>query len=663
MANELFAAAALLWCTGALIALIGRPLAVGRMVVALGCVVGIVAAIVALPNATPSVTLPFLRIANNTTHFHLAPEAIWLMGFGLAPAALVAWIGSPTARDRSSSHRSWLFGLSVSLLGALGVFGVQDGAQFLIAWELMSLGGAVLVLAERFAARPGERTLFMLGLLEVGAVALLAAILALGVGGGSLGFVGFSAAASHLPGFVGVIVGLLLIVGFGAKLGLLPFYEWFPAAYGTGSGATGAIMSGVILNAAYFGLARGMLTWVPPAFDQGFGIMLCTVGVISAILTTLYAFQQDEWRALLSFSSAENASIAVIALGASLLFRAGHEPMLAGLAFTVSLLHLAGHALAKGCLFLTADGIFSAAGSYAIMQRGLLRSNRLMFGVGALFAAMSLAAMPPQAGFVSEWFMFQTVFQGFHLPTLAGRLTLVLSGAGLALTAALAFATFVKLFGLGLQGRTRQAPVRIDARYSAAVGLLGAGVLALAVGMPIWLRALGQANIAKFGVDAPAKMTTGWLLVPLTDTFAFISPSKLIIVMPLLALLPIGLILAARRFPIRHAPVWYGGSPQDVERAATTALAFSNSLRTVYSFVYRPRAETDHDTKVSAYFVERLKFHQNVAPIFSPYLFSPIIRFVMGLSRRVRRLQSGHLNLYLAIIGLLLVAIFVISLF
>lgn len=663
MENDLLAATALLWCAGALIALIGRPLPAGRLAVALGCLVGIVAAVTSLPHATSPVTLPFLRIANDTTHFHLAPDALWLMGFGLAPAALAAWLGSPTTRDQSPGQRSWLFGLSVSLLGALGVFGVQDGAQFLIAWELMSLGGAVLILAERLAPRPGERALFMLGLLEVGAVALLAAILALGVAGGNLGFAEFTAASAHLPGVVGAIVGLLLVIGFGAKLGLLPFYEWFPGAYGTGSGATGAIMSGIILNAAYFGLARGMLAWVSPAFDQGFGILLCAVGVISAILTTLYAFQQDEWRALLSFSSAENASIAVIALGASLLFRAGHEPLLAGLAFTVSLLHLAGHALAKGCLFLTADGIFSASGSYAIVQRGILRSNRLMFGAGALFAAMSLAAMPPQAGFVSEWFMFQTVFQSFHLPTLAGRLTLVLSGAGLALIAAIAFATFVKLFGIGLQGRSRGVPVTIAARYNAAVAILGLAVLALAVGMPVWLRALDQVDIARFGADAAAKMTAGWILVPLTDTFAFISPSKLIIVMPLLALFPIGLILASRRLPARRVPVWYGGSPQNTERAATTALAFSNSLRTFYSFVYRPSTETSRDTRVSSYFVSRLRFDHTVAPIFGPYLFAPVTRFVMGMARRVRGLQSGHLNLYLAIIGMLLIVILVISLF
>ena len=44
--------------------------------------------------------------------------------------------------------------------------------------------------------------------------------------------------------------------------------------------------------------------------------------------------------------------------------------------------------------------------------------------------------MPPQAGFVSEWYVFETVFQGFRLDTLPSRLVMALAGAGLALTVA-----------------------------------------------------------------------------------------------------------------------------------------------------------------------------------------------------------------------------------
>ena len=61
-------------------------------------------------------------------------------------------------------------------------------------------------------------------------------------------------------------------------------------------------------------------------------------------------------------------------------------------------------------------------------------------------------------------------------------------------------------------------------------------------------------------------MRDGWLLVPLTSKFAFISPSKLVIVMPLLAILPVALLLLTSRRGIRAAAVWYGGC----ERGAAT---------------------------------------------------------------------------------------------
>lgn len=657
MVDALIAAACLLWCTTAVAALAGRFLDAARIVTSLGCLLGVIAALIAPASGTGTVTLPFLRIADTGAAFRLPPDALWLMGFGLAPAGIVALLGTP-AKGR---NRLWLFGLAMSLLGALGVFGIDTGPQFLVAWEVMSLGGAALILGDGLGPQRGTQALFMLGLLEVGAVALLVAMLTLATTAETFGFAGITAATQATPLLPAAIAGVLLVVGFGAKLGLLPFYEWFPGAYGTGSGASGAIMSGIVLNAAFFGLARGLLDWLPHRLDTGFGIFLCAVGVISGILTALYAFQQEDWRSLLSLSSAENASVAVIALGASMLFRGGGEAMLAGLAFTVALLHLAGHTLAKSCLFLNADALFRATGSYAITQRGAIRRNRLIFGIGALFATMSLAAMPPQAGFVSEWFMFETVFQGFHLHALGGRLTLAFSGAGLALTAAISLATYVKLFGVGLLGRSTDQPVRIRSRDAGASLALGSAVLALAVGMPIWLGAVSGADLAYFGSDAAAHMTDGWLLVPLSAGFAFISPSKLIIVMPLLALLPLALMFAFRRNPVVRRPVWYGGSDAALKAAATTSLTFANSLRTFYSFVYRPSTATERETRLLPYYVTRLTFDENVAPIFGPYLFAPSMRLARNIARFLRPLQSGRLNVYLAILGILLVVILAIS--
>ncbi|HTV28336.1 MAG TPA: hypothetical protein VMF32_11190, partial [Xanthobacteraceae bacterium] len=214
----------------------------------------------------------------------------------------------------------------------------------------------------------------------------------------------------------------------------------------------------------------------------------------------------------------------------------------------------------------------------------------------------------------------------------------------------------------------------VPAGTSAAIGALGLLVLALAVGMPVWLDSLGPAVSELFASDAVAKMHVGWLLVPATGapirlngTFAFISPSKLIIAMPLLALLPIGLLALSLRRRIRPVPVWYGGQDEAPERAATTALTFSNALRTFYSFIYRPTVATTReqtgDFNGHAYFVRRLIFTHDVAPIFGPHLFAPLERMVICLANRLRLIQSGHLNFYLSLIGVLLLIILFITLF
>lgn len=661
MSSELLGVAFVAWAGAAGLCLLDSVLPLVRGLLVVGCLAGILASLASLPGGTPIAVLP-VELAGETIAFHLSPDALWLFGFGLVPAALACALASPARNNQAG----WLFGAAAGLIGALGVFGVRHGAGFLVAWETMSFGGAIMILSERLATETGRPVLFMLGLLEVGAVALMLVVLVLASGSHSFAFDSFPAAAAALSAPALAAMGMLLLVGFGAKLGLLPFYEWFPTAYGAGSGVSGALLSGVVLNAAFYGLSRGLLDWAPgnnAYVAEDLGIVVVLIGVLSSVLTALYAFQQEDWRTLLSFSSAENASIAVTMLGTSLVFRGHGEPLLASLAWVVCLLHMAAHSLAKGGLFLVADGVYRSTGRYAIAHTDLLRHSSFVFGVGALFAAMSLAAMPPQAGFVSEWYVFQTVFQGFHLNSLTSRLVMALAGAGLALTVAVAFATFVKAFGVGLLGRTSQVYRPVPASSTLCVGLLGACVLTLAVGMPFWLGALSRAVSDKFSTTAVHDMREGLVLVPLTAKFAFISPTMLVLVTPLLAILPVALFLANCRYAVRRVPVWYGGLEQDPERASTTALTFSNAMRTFYSFVYRPTNHVQRETRTNGYFVERLTFSHDVAPIFGRHLFAPLSRAVFALATSLKVLQSGHLNFYLALIGTLLVIILALALY
>lgn len=651
----------LLWLAS-VVALIEPRGMVARAGIVLGCAVGIAACLIGMPGESNTISLG-IHLSDTPVQFKLTAAALWLMLFGLVPALFATALGTMATSFRA--RKCWLAGLGLTLLGAVGVFGLQDAMSFLIAWEVMSLGGAVMILGEGHVERPGAPVLFMLGLLEVGAVAILLALLFLGNRTGSCSFAVF-----HLVNTVSTpmtfLLGLLLLVGFGAKLGVLPFYEWFPAAYGSGSGATGVVFSGIVLNAAFYALARGVIEWLPHsgAWTMSVAGIMIFAGVLSAILAIFNAFQEEDWRRMLSLSSAENAGVAVAVLGVSWLLLASGLPAQAALAWIVCLLHLAAHSLAKSTMFLTADGVHSTNGSYAIVQRGILRNNPAVLGIGALFAVMSLAALPPQAGFVSEWYIFQTLFHGMQVNGLPARLTMTLAAAGLALVAAVGLATFAKLFGIGLLGNGHVHTCHFSRARSAAIFFLGACVLALAVGMPWWLHALGAGSQAIFGVNATAQMRDSWLLVPLSSKFAFISPTKMLVVCPLLALIPIALFLLSRRaFPVRRVPVWSGGRQEDARQIATTSLAFSNALRTFYGFIYGPTHNLEREYDHGPYFVKRLIFNQEVAPIFGPYLFSPLVKATRRIADEISKLQSGYLNLYNALIGLLLVLILGLALF
>ncbi|MGH7009265.1 MAG: hypothetical protein ACREEX_00370, partial [Caulobacteraceae bacterium] len=179
---------------GAVLALVARPAWVARIALTFGCLVAIVAAILSLPSGTAATRL-LMGVAGAGTWFTIDPSAAWLLLFGLLAAIPAVWLGSP------SKKAGWSFGAAAALIGALGVFGVQDGVGFLVAWELMSLGGALMILSERLASETGRPVLFMLALLEVGSVALMLAFLVWAGAGHSFAFSDFARVAETLsPG-------------------------------------------------------------------------------------------------------------------------------------------------------------------------------------------------------------------------------------------------------------------------------------------------------------------------------------------------------------------------------------------------------------------------------------------------------------------------------
>ena len=122
---------------------------------------------------------------------------------------------------------------------------------------------------------------------------------------------------------------------------------------------------------------------------------------------------------------------------------------------------------------------------------------------------MSLCAIPPLGGFVSEWFTFEALLQGFRMPTLLSQLLCALAAAGLAFTAGIGLLAFAKYFGFIFLGparsKTRHGPgAETGARGLRAASLWGLGfvILFLGAAAPWEIHALGSGLEASLGFNA-----------------------------------------------------------------------------------------------------------------------------------------------------------------
>ena len=143
------------------------------------------------------------------------------------------------------------------------------------------------------------------------------------------------------------------------------------------------------------------------------------------------------------------------ALGLALAFKANGLRTAAALATTAALFHVLNHATFKSLLFFGAGAVLNATGKRDLEALGGLIDRMPVTGFAFLIGAVSISALPPLNGFVSEWLIFQAILISPGLPQWGLKFLVPAVGAMLALSAALAAACFVRAFGIAFLGRPR----------------------------------------------------------------------------------------------------------------------------------------------------------------------------------------------------------------
>ncbi len=184
---------------------------------------------------------------------------------------------------------------------------------------------------------------------------------------------------------------VLLLVGYGTKMGLAPMHTWKPDAYGEAPGIIGALLAGGMTNCAFLALLR-IYRVMQAAGEGAFARQLfIAIGLLSMAVAAVFMAGQRDFKRMLAYSSVEHMGILVLGIG------------IGGLAVFGALLHVVNNALTKVVLFLSAGNIHRAYGSKRTDEvSGALR--RLPVS-GSLFLAgfLAVTGSPPFGPFISEF--------------------------------------------------------------------------------------------------------------------------------------------------------------------------------------------------------------------------------------------------------------------
>lgn len=607
------------------------------------------------PAGVSTVTLP-LGLPWIGAHFRLDALSTFFLVVVNLGGALASLYGLGYGRHEATPHRVLPF-FPAFLAGMNLVVLADDAFTFLLCWEFMSLASWALVMAqhrEQDNTRAGYIYLVMAGF---GTLALL---LAFGLLAGPAGTYTFDAMRAGEPSrFVAAAVLGLMLLGAGSKAGLVPLHVWLPLAHPAAPSHVSALMSGVMTKVAVYGFIRVVFDLLgEPAWWSG--VVVLFLGGLTAVLGILYALMEKDLKRLLAYSTIENIGVIFISLGLALAFKANAMPLAAALALTAALFHVLNHSLFKSLLFFGAGAVLTATGERNMEKLGGLIHRMPLTSFAFLVGCVSISALPPFNGFVSEWLAFQAILQSPDLPQWGLKVMVPAVGGLLALSAALAAACFVKAFGITFLGRPRTAVVEraheVD-RYSLAAMFILAALCLLAGILPgLVIDGLSPVTLSLIGNRMPVQMAQPWLsIVPVAESRS--SYNGLLVFLFIAASASVAAVVIHRfaSHALRRAPAWGCGFPDVTPAAQYTAVSFAQPIRRVFgTFAFRAR-ETVEMPPPGATGPARLtvEMHDVVWEAF----YQPIAGAIDFATLRLNRLQFLTIRRYLTLVFLYLVTL------
>lgn len=614
----------------------------------------------ALPSTLPLLTFA-IRLDPLASFFVLTISLVSLAASIFALGYVTEFYGRASISLLGSLFNGFLLSMTLVVLADNGFF-------FLLVWELMSLFSYFLVVTEHEKTDVRYAGLFYLIMTHVGTAFIILTFLFLFQEGGSFSFEAFRHPEQPLPDSMKTLVFLMALIGFGTKAGIVPLHVWLPYAHPAAPSHISALMSGVMIKTAIYALIRVYFDFFGGHFPWWWGFVVLVIGAVSALLGVMYALMEHDLKSLLAYHSVENIGIILLGIGAGMIFHSYGLEELAALGLIAGLYHTINHAVFKALLFFGAGSLLYATHTRNIEEYGGLLRRMPWTGACFLIGTVSIVALPPTNGFVSEWLVFQSLFLSYQMPSLLMKLMLPIAAAMLALTGVLALTCFAKAFGISFLAlpRSSHAKHAEEVPWSMRIGMGFLATVCIVLGLApmIVVPLIDRVTASMTGTSVADKMLAldGWALAPVNVEFSSLSSPVLGLVLAGTAALGLAIVALHGSRAFRYGKTWGCGinlSP----RMEYSATGFVQPIKRVFSTIYQPTVKLETEFLAeSRYFAKRRRFEFRIEPMFQKYLYDPVITFMSGLADRLRIVQGGSLHLYLAYMFVTLVVLLLVAL-
>ncbi|HLX28649.1 MAG TPA: hydrogenase 4 subunit B [Casimicrobiaceae bacterium] len=627
-----------------------RALFVGGAATALALVA---IALVALWQPAQSTTLP-LGLPDLPFHLRIdALSALFLAMLGCANAPISLYSSGYFRAGEGTAPGLICFQYHAFLAAMAMVLVADDAYLFMVAWESMALASFFLVTTDHRIPEIRRAGFLYLLIAHVGATAILLCFGVLQGGRGDYTFSGMRSVA--LAGAWPSAGFFLALFGFGAKAGLLPLHVWLPEAHPAAPSPVSALMSGVMLKTAIYGLLRVtfdllhlQLWW--------WGVIALTLGLLTALFGVVFAAVQTDMKRLLAYSSIENIGVIVAAIGLAILFQANAKPLLAGIALTAALYHALNHAFMKSLLFLATGSVLHATRERSLGKLGGLIHKMPWVAACALVGTLAIAGLPPLNGFVSEWLLLQAFLFTPSLPQSFVTMLVPLAAAALVLAVAVAAYVMVKFYGVIFLGRPRESSLAnahdAGRRERAALVVLALGCLFLGLFPVNVIGGIDRVNALLIATTVlPAGHSNWLLLAPIATGRSSYMPLIVFAVIIAVVLITIVAIRRVWHGRLRRANAWDCGYPLQTARMQDTAEGFGQPIRQVFEPFFRMQRH------LPSPFDERPRYEVRVSDPFWEGIYVPIARGAERIASVAGLIQHRRIGVYLTVSFLTLIAL------